>query len=90
MGFGYQFHTMLRDAVEAWVIDPNSTAPIGESLSDIAQGGPDRWTITQVKHTGTSVSLQKALAELWTIDSVARRETPDLVSSPIQYALSLT
>ncbi len=75
---------MLRDAVEAWVIDPNSTAPIGESLSDIAQGGPDRWTITQVKHTGTSVSLQKALAELWTIDSVARRETPDLVSS-LQY-----
>jgi hypothetical protein len=79
-GFGYQFHSMLRDAVQAWINDPSSVAPVGETLSDLTKGGPDQWTITQIKLTGTSGSLQKALAELWTIDVVARKETPDLVS----------
>ena len=80
-GFGYQFHTLLRDAVQAWIADPTSTAPVGESLSDLIQGGPDRWTITQVKRTGTSGSLLKALDELWTIHFIARDETPELVPS---------
>ncbi len=80
-GFGYQFHTMLRDAVQAWIKDSSSTAPASETLSDLTQGVAGHWTITQVNRTGTSGSLQKALAELWTIDAVARHETPDLVSS---------
>ncbi|MEM1182349.1 MAG: S1 RNA-binding domain-containing protein [Acidobacteriota bacterium] len=81
-GFGYQFLVVLRDVTRAWLATPSLAPPVTEALSDLVQVATDgQWTITQMKKTGTSGALAKALEELWTIDVVARRETPDLVDS---------
>ncbi|MCP4590671.1 MAG: hypothetical protein GY842_08000, partial [bacterium] len=78
-GFWFQYQSALRDAVRAWAQDPQSVGPVVEALSDIAGPRSDgSWTITQVKLTGTSGSIRKALEELWTICQVAAEETPSL------------
>jgi hypothetical protein len=77
-GFLYQFQSALRDAVRAWAADPTSVVHV-ESVSDIAGQRPGgRWTITQVKRTGSSAAFDKALEELWTVYEIAIRETPAL------------
>lgn len=80
-GFRYQFHCVLRDVVKSWIDDKLAVAPATEILSDILSQSGHKWTITQVKRTGTSGSLHKALDELWTIEGVALSDFPDLLGS---------
>jgi uncharacterized protein YjbI with pentapeptide repeats len=77
-GFLYQFLVSL-DALVARYADVATPAGVFlETLSDLTTADERCIIATQVKSTMSSTAVSSALRELWAINSMALKETPDL------------
>lgn len=68
----FQLHSVLRDAIAAWLRQPGSRSPLAEALSGLAvTGGPDQPLTVQAKLTGHGDSVRTALEDLWSVAQTA-------------------
>lgn len=84
-GFSYQMTTALAGLLRVWLAktqeernEPHLSPLLVEGLSDWTEINDSAVIACQVKRMKASHGIHSALAELWSIDSLARLQTPEL------------